>query len=223
MALRLPRLSQVSRPRTASASRERRLARLGLRAVAGVDEVGRGCWAGPLVAAAVVLPPPTPALLRALAGVRDSKQLTSAARERLAPVIRHVALGFGLAEIPAFEVDRLGLGRAGRAALERAVGALPIEPDYLLIDAFALPGLPYAQESIVHGDTLCLSIAAASVVAKVYRDRLLVELAAVYPDFGFDRHKGYGTGEHARALAAHGLTPQHRRSFAPIRALLAPA
>jgi ribonuclease HII len=154
--------------------------------------------------------------------VRDSKQLTSAARERLAPIIRQVALGVGLAEIPALEVDQLGLGRAGRVALERAVQALPVHPDYLLIDAFALPGLACAQESIVHGDALCLSIAAASIVAKVYRDRLLVDLAAVYPDFGFDRHKGYGTGEHARALAAHGLTPQHRRSFAPIRALLAP-
>jgi ribonuclease HII len=158
-----------------------------------------------------------------LAGVRDSKQLTSASRERLAPIIWQVARDVGIAEIPAPEVDRLGLARAGRAALEWSVKALAVEPDYLLIDAFALPGLRYAQESIVHGDALCLSIAAASIVAKVYRDRLLVDLAAVYPDFGFDRHKGYGTGEHARALAAHGLTPQHRRSFAPIRALLVPA
>lgn len=199
---------------------ERRLKREGYQAIAGLDEAGRGCWAGPLVAAAVVLPPVTRGLLRTLRGLRDSKQLSALQRERFYEKILSVAVSSGVALIPPSAVDLFGLTAAGQLALMRAARALDLAPDYLLIDAFALPRLDCPQEAIIFGDAISISIAAASVIAKVERDRLLIELAPSYPSFGFERNKGYGTPEHARALAELGPTPQHRRSYAPVRAAL---
>jgi ribonuclease HII len=159
-------------------------------------------------------------LTRALRGLRDSKQLTPAQRERLFGAIQAVATSIGVGQVSAATVDLLGLTAAGQLAMERATRELDGQPDYLLIDAFSLPSLSCPQEAIVFGDALCLTIAAASVVAKVKRDRLLDQLAPLYPAFGFDRNKGYGTPEHARALIEHGPTPEHRRSYAPVRAVL---
>jgi ribonuclease HII len=200
---------------------ERRLARSGYRSVAGVDEAGRGSWAGPLVAAAVVLPPISPRLLQRLRGLSDSKQLSLAQRERLFLEIRGCAVGVGVGLVSAALLDAHGLSAAGRLAMERAVRGLGVGPDFLLIDAFALPSVHCAQEAVIHGDALCLTIAAASVIAKVERDRLMDSLAAEYPGYGLERHNGYGTAEHGRALRALGPTPEHRHSYAPLRALLA--
>lgn len=202
---------------------ERRLARSGYRAIAGVDEAGRGSWAGPLVAAAVTLPPTSPSLLRRLRGLRDSKQLSPAERERLFIEIRACALGVGLGVVSAALLDALGLSAAGRLAMERAVRALHLGPDFLLIDAFPLPTVHCPQEAVIHGDALCLTIAAASVIAKVERDRLMDRLGREYPGYGLEQNKGYGTATHARALRAIGPTPEHRRSYAPLRALLGEA
>lgn len=192
----------------------------GCRLIAGVDEAGRGAWAGPLVAAAVVLPPIADggaALREQLAGVRDSKLLTVRQRTTLADIIRRVAVGTGIGRVGAAELDRLGLGEANRVAWRRAVAALPWRPDHLLLDAFRLRDEPTDQTALVHGDRLCLSIAAASIVAKVARDRELAELDARHPGYDFGRHKGYGTRAHQDALARHGPCPEHRRSFAPLR------
>jgi ribonuclease HII len=202
------------------------LAARGYHAIAGVDEAGRGAWAGPLVAAAVILPDPAAtgeaALLARLAGVRDSKTLDHARRERLLTVIERVARAIGVGWVEAEELDRIGLGAANRVAWERAVAALPIAPDYLLLDAFRLPTSALPQEPIVRGDRDCLSIAAASIVAKVARDRVLAALDARFPPYGFGRHKGYGTTAHHAALCEYGPCPEHRQSFAPLRALAAP-
>jgi ribonuclease HII len=204
-------------------ARESVLSTRGYRAIAGVDEAGRGAWAGPLVAAAVILPNLTEideaALLAQLAGVRDSKTLDHARRERLLPAIEQVARAIGVGWVEAEELDLIGLGAANRVAWERAVAALPLPPDYLLLDAFRLRTSPLPQEPIVRGDRDCLSIAAASIVAKVTRDRALVALDARFPPYGFGRHKGYGTAAHQAALCLHGPCPEHRQSFAPLRAL----
>jgi ribonuclease HII len=200
--------------------------------VAGCDEVGRGAWAGPLVAAAVIFPPalarqiddPTPPAAPALAAawvdlapVRDSKQLTAKARERLVVRIRQHALAVGIGLVSPGLGDRIGWGAANRLALVRAVRALPLPPDYLLLDAFALPGLALPQLPLIKGDARCISIAAASIVAKVHRDGLMVAAHADYPAYDFATHKGYGTAVHAAALEAAGPSPIHRRTFAPIR------
>ncbi|MCS6801684.1 MAG: ribonuclease HII [Chloroflexota bacterium] len=180
--------------------------------VAGVDEVGRGPLAGPVVAAAVLAPPDAPWDLP----VADSKQLTASERERLAAaIVRALPCALGLATVA--EIDDLGVAAATRLAMMRAVRALPQQPTALLIDAVALPGLRIEQRAIVRGDTCCWTIAAASVVAKVERDRLMYELDRRYPDYGLARHKGYATAEHLEALARLGPTPEHRRSFAPLR------
>jgi ribonuclease HII len=201
---------------TPSLAHERELAGRRFRAVAGVDEVGRGAWGG--------RPPGAPArgaprLLRRLNGVRDSKLLAPARREELLGAIEAVAAGIGIGAVSADELDWLGLGEANREAMRRAVAALPCPADFLLLDAFPLPGHPAPQRAIVRGDQECLSIAAASIVAKVTRDRALVALGLDYPAYGFDRHKGYGTPDHHAALRHHGPSPQHRLSFAPLRAL----
>jgi ribonuclease HII len=199
---------------------ERRLTREGFRAIAGLDEAGRGSLAGPLVAAGVVLPRPTRGLLQSLRGLRDSKQLSIAERERLFEVIRSVAITTSVGLVTAASVDLLGLTAAGFLALERAARALNPPPDYLLIDAFALPRPDCPQEAIIFGDAICVSIAAASVIAKVERDALLTGLARRYPGFGFEHNKGYSTDEHVAALAKLGPTPEHRVSYAPVRAVL---
>ena len=182
--------------------------------VAGVDEVGRGPLAGPVVAAAVILPPWRQASW--LTEVRDSKELTPRQREVLAELIRREALAIGLGVVPPEVIDASGIIAATRLAMCQAVKSLPSPPDFLLIDALELPeaGVPY--KSIVKGDGLSLSIACASIVAKAYRDRLMQELDARYPGYGFARNKGYATPEHLAALKRLRPCPIHRRSFEPV-------
>lgn len=196
--------------------RELELARQGYRFVAGLDEVGRGCLAGPVVAAAVIMPLDVGECWGALAGVRDSKQLTPARREQLCEVVRERSITCAVGAVDAAEIDAVGIVAATRLAMVRAVAGLSVQPDYLLIDCLALPELDLPQCGIVHGDALCFSIAAASIVAKVWRDRLMARLDSEYGGYGFARHKGYGTAEHLAALARLGVCPLHRHSFRPV-------
>lgn len=191
----------------------------GYRWVAGLDEVGRGAWAGPVVAAAVVLPPGRRQVAACLEGVRDSKALTPLRRVALVPLICEVALGVGIGLASPRFVDRRGIVRATRQAMVMAVRNLPVRPQCLLIDGMGLPELPMAQRGINHGDASVLSIAAASIVAKVFRDRLMAAMDFYYPDYGFAQHKGYGTAAHRSVLQRLGPCPEHRLSFAPLRPL----
>jgi len=186
------------------------------RVVAGLDEAGRGAWAGPVVAGAVVLPPEPERLRQALAGVDDSKRLTPAARERLYDRIREVA-ATGVGVIPASTIDEIGILNATYRAMEAALAALPVTPDALLIDHIPRPLGDWEQIRLVRGERASLSIAAASIIAKVYRDRLMIELDGLYPGYGFARHKGYGTKQHQRAIAELGPAPVHRISWGPFR------
>lgn len=199
---------------------EQALLAAGYRIIAGVDEAGRGTWAGPVAAAAVVLPLRSADKLTALEGVCDSKMLRPRRREELERRIVEaaVSVGFGLAS--AQEIDRLGILPATRLAMRRAISNLGISVDFLLIDAVKLPHENAHQKSIVRGDALCFSVAAASIVAKVRRDRLMAELDDLYPGYGFAQHKGYGTAQHLAALRSLGPCPIHRRTFAPVRACL---
>lgn len=183
--------------------------------VAGIDEAGRGAWAGPVVAAAVVLPV-DPAVAGRLAGVADSKQMTARQRERLFAVIVQEAVAWGVGVLSACEIDAQGIAAANRNAMTAAAASLPQPPDYLLIDYFRLPGLATPQRSLAKGDSTVLSIAAASVVAKVTRDRLMVELSACHAGYGFEQHKGYGTAQHQLALRQLGPCREHRMSFQPV-------
>jgi ribonuclease HII len=193
---------------------ERRWWRQGYQRVAGLDEVGRGAWAGPVVAAAVILPPGQPRLSATLRGVTDSKQLTARQRERLAEVIGEVALAIGVGGAGAGEVDRDGLIGATRAAMQRAIAMLALPPEALLIDALDLaPVVPLPQQAVVYGESVSLSIAAASIIAKVSRDRWMTGLDARYPGYGFARHKGYGTRGHCAALAELGVSDVHRYAW----------
>jgi ribonuclease HII len=192
--------------------------------VAGIDEAGRGAWAGPVVAAAVILAAqPNDAVPAPLAGVRDSKLLSPRQREACYAVVRQLAVAVGVGVVPSLEIDAVGIVAATRAAMACAVAELSAAPDYLIIDALRLPHLSVPQKAIIKGDRYCLSIAAASIIAKVTRDRLLRALDETYPSYGFGRHKGYGTEIHRKALGALGPCPEHRRTYAPIRALLEPA
>ncbi len=201
-------------------SAERRLWALGYLRIAGVDEAGRGPWAGPVVAAAVILPPHEENLLELLAGVTDSKQLTPLRRDALYERIFDVAIGVGVGQASAREIDALGIVPATQLAMHRALVALPVPPDYLLVDYVNLPDVDLPQEAIVKGDARVLSIAAASIVAKVERDRIMVELEARYPGYGFAQHKGYGTRAHQEALRRLGPSPVHRKTWKPVRELL---
>ncbi|MBC7223357.1 MAG: ribonuclease HII [Anaerolineae bacterium] len=192
----------------------------GFRLVAGVDEAGRGAWAGPVVAAAVVLPPHRRELVCALEGVQDSKRLTPAQREALFPLIRSEALAVGIGEASPAEVDARNVLEATRLAMRRALADLASQPDFLLLDHLTLPDWPGPQRGIPHGDSLVLSIAAASIVAKVHRDRLMVRLAQAYPGYDLEHNKGYGTPKHRLALARLGPSPIHRRSYRPVACLL---
>jgi ribonuclease HII len=198
---------------------EERLILQGHTVIAGVDEAGRGCLAGPVVAAAAILPL-TEDCLRLFAGVRDSKQLSAAQRDRLYTVVMERAVGVGVGVVSVEWIDRYNILRATRMAMQQALAALPVRPTYLLLDAVKLPAARLPQLALIKGDARCLSIAAASVVAKVTRDRLMQTLDERYPGYGFAQHKGYGTAAHKRALASLGPSPAHRRTFAPVRALL---
>ncbi len=184
------------------------LTRRGFVRVAGVDEVGRGCLAGPVVAAAVILP-----VGCVLPGVDDSKRLDADARERLDREIRRVALALAIAEVPARDIDAGDILRASLEAMRRAVVALVPGPDALLVDAVRVPGVRMPQLPVIRGDSLSASIAAASIVAKVHRDGLLESLGREHPAYGFESHKGYGTPEHWDALRLCGPCPQHRLTF----------
>jgi ribonuclease HII len=190
----------------------------GFRMIAGVDEVGRGALFGPVVAAAVILPPRMTSLARA--GLKDSKQLTREQREKLDRKIRKCALAVAVAEVDSETIDRINIYQATRMAMLSAVHSLTVTPDHLLIDAMRLDH-PCAQTKLFYGDSLSLSIAAASVIAKVHRDHLMRELDTVHPGYGLASHKGYATPSHRRLLRELGPCPLHRRSFAPVRALIA--
>jgi ribonuclease HII len=186
------------------------------RVVAGLDEAGRGAGAGPVVAGAVVLPPEPERLRQVLAGVDDSKRLKPAARERLYDRIREVA-AVGVGVIPASTIDEIGILSATYRAMEAALAALPVAPDALLIDHIPRPLGEWEQRRLVRGESASMSIAAASIIAKVHRDGLMIELDSQYPGYGFARHKGYGTKQHQQAIAELGPVPIHRLSWGPFR------
>lgn len=206
---------------------EREVWASGARRVAGVDEVGRGPLFGPVVAAAVILPSEYAEDMRQLYGLNDSKQLKEADRERLALVIRSVALAWALAEVDVATIDRVNIREATRQAMRQALAELQttVSADYALVDgncAVDVTGLGCGQRTVVSGDARSVSIAAASVVAKVHRDTLLRRMDTEFPGYGLARHKGYGTPEHLEALRRLGPTREHRRSFAPVRAVCEP-
>lgn len=187
----------------------------GLRLVAGVDEAGRGPLAGPVVAAAVILDPARP-----IDGLADSKTLSEARREELAPLIRAHALAWALGRAEVEEIDAINILQASLLAMRRAVLALTTAPEYALIDGNKCPELPCPAQAIVQGDSRVAAISAASIIAKVARDREMVELDGLYPGYGFASHKGYGCKAHLRALEILGVSPIHRRTYAPVRRLL---
>ena len=190
---------------------ERRHWGRGVRLVAGADEAGRGPLAGPVVAAAVILPADVPD--EVLAGCDDSKRLQPRAREALVPRIRESALAWAVAEVSVAEIDALNIAQASFEAMRRAVAALHLVPEHVLVDGLANPRLPWPQTAIVGGDGLSLSIAAASILAKVHRDTRMAELESRYPGYGFAAHKGYPTAAHRQAIARLGPCAEHRRSF----------
>ena len=187
----------------------------GFSTIAGVDEVGRGSWAGPLVAGAVIFPP-WDAVPPELSGVRDSKMLSAAARDEACNAIRRGARAVGVGWVAERDVDLLGLTRAGEQAMLRALRALAVRPDYLLVDGFRLKSSAVPQDAIVGGDGSSLSVAAASIVAKVLRDRWMVDLDREHPGYGFASHKGYGCSSHGRMLEQRGASAIHRYSYAPV-------
>lgn len=195
----------------------------GYRRIAGLDEAGRGAWAGPVVAAFVALPPGEAGLAARLGAVRDSKLLTARAREDCYQAITDAALAVGVGVVPAQEIDQLGIVPATQTAMRLAVEAAWPPPDYLLIDALLLPDLSIGQYAMLKGDRYCLSIAAASIIAKVTRDRWMVSLDARYPGYGLAEHKGYGTAQHRAALGREGPIVEHRHTFGPIRDLAHPS
>jgi ribonuclease HII len=203
----------------ADLSLESELWQLGYRAVAGVDEAGRGAWAGPVVAAAVILPSDPGALAGLLGYVDDSKRLTPDARARALGRIaaRAVAIGIGSGSVQ--EIEETGILAATKAAMVRALASLAPRPDFVLLDYLTLRELSCPQRGVTHGDALSLSIAAASIVAKVTRDRWMIEQDSLYPGYGFGRHKGYGTAEHRAALDRLGASALHRRTFRPVQAV----
>lgn len=187
----------------------------GYRPVAGVDEAGRGPLAGPVVAAAVILPDDA-----VLVNLNDSKKLTSARREFLAGRIKEVALAWSVGVSSVEEIFQENIHQAGLKAMRRAVAGLAVKPAHVLVDGFKIDRLEYPQTPIVDGDGLSASIAAASILAKVARDRMMDSFHELYPQYGFDRHKGYGTPEHLKALAAYGPCPIHRAGYRPVQECL---
>lgn len=183
--------------------------------IAGVDEAGRGPWAGPVYAAAVILHPAHP-----IAGLADSKKLSAKKREALFDVIQRDAKAWAIASASAEEIDAINILQASLLAMRRAVEALAIQPHKILVDGLHCPKVSMPARAIVKGDAKEAAISAASILAKVARDRVMLKLHQQYPHYGFDAHKGYGTAMHIAALDAHGVSPVHRRSYAPIVKLL---
>jgi ribonuclease HII len=198
---------------------ERQLLYDGHRYIAGIDEAGRGAWAGPVVAAAVILPLSDPDLEEELRGVCDSKLCTPHQRESLRVRICEVALTWATAATPASTIDQVGIVPSTRLAMCQCVSRLDPRPDALLIDALRLPSIQVAQRALIKGDRTSLVIAAASILAKTSRDHEMIVLDAAFPSYGFARHKGYGTSQHQQALRTLGPTEIHRWSFAPIAAV----
>jgi ribonuclease HII len=198
-------------PSRCSFALEEAARRSGFLRIAGLDEVGRGCLFGPVVAAAVILPKGC-----RLPGLTDSKQLSEKKRNELDPEIRSNAIAWAIASVDAETIDRINIRQASLLAMRLAVQQLALTPDYLLIDGRDRIDWPCPQQPVIHGDSTSRSIAAASVLAKVHRDRLLVELDGQFPGYGLASHKGYGCPEHLAALDRLGPTPLHRRSFSPV-------
>ena len=192
---------------------EKQIAENGCTLIAGLDEAGRGALAGPLCAAAVILPIDREDLAESLLGVRDSKQMSAIQRELGAEEIRKIALDWAVAWVEAAEIDALGMGKAGRLVFQRAIEGLSTKPGYLLLDYFKLPAVKLPQTSLVKGDQRSLSIACASVLAKTARDALMLSLPDPEDRYAFSQNKGYGTDEHVRAIELYGLSLHHRRSF----------
>jgi ribonuclease HII len=184
--------------------------------ICGVDEAGRGPLCGPVVAAAVILDPARP-----IEGLADSKKLTARSRERLASLIRQRALAWSVAEATAEEIDRLNILQASLLAMQRAITALAITPDFVRVDGNRCPDISLPVRAIVGGDALEPTISAASILAKTVRDAQMIELDRLYPQFGLARHKGYPTSAHLEALRRHGVADFYRKSFAPVRLILA--
>lgn len=211
------------RDRTASLTHECKYYAMGLRHIFGIDEVGRGPWAGPVAAAAVCLPLERVDLPTVLKGVRDSKEMTHLQRVKLSDTIKSTAAAWGIGSASPQEIDEMGIVRATQRAMERALAEAtkekPFAAQCLMIDDMLLPEIETRQVSLVGGDKRSLSIAAASVIAKVWRDAYMVEMDAQYPAYGFALHKGYGTEAHRAALKKHGPTPLHRMLFKPLLTL----
>jgi ribonuclease HII len=196
---------------------EERLLKSGLSAIAGVDEAGRGACAGPLVIAALILKDPESS---ALSKVRDSKELTPKAREEIFPVILENARSHSIIEISPAEIDYFGLHKSNIEGMRRAISALDITPDYVLTDGYEIPGIAIPNLAVWKGDQVALTISAASILAKVHRDRLMASLDKEYPEYGFAEHKGYVTSSHTASLERIGISPVHRRSYANIAKLI---
>lgn len=194
---------------------ERQYLAEGFHYVAGIDEVGRGPLAGPVVAAAVILPPDVNLL-----GLNDSKQLSEQKRKTLLAEIKEQAISIGIGVVEADEIDRINIYQASKVAMAQAVENLKQQPDCLLIDAMTIEQLPIRQEAIIKGDQKSLSIAAASVVAKEYRDDLMRQYGQAYPGYDFEHNVGYGTRHHLEGIEKYGITPIHRRTFAPIKNMI---
>lgn len=193
------------------------LLKQGYHFVAGLDEAGRGAWAGPVVAAAVILPLTRPDLAPSLNGLRDSKQLSPVERDRFFDLVQKNSLGIGIGLASPGLVDEINVVEATRYAMERALLRLAPRPQYLLLDHIRLPAIELPQEAFPKAETISLSVAAASVIAKVTRDRLMIQYHAEYPDYAFDAHKGYGTPAHRAALGKFGPCPLHRMSYRPLK------
>jgi len=194
---------------------ERKARQKGYRLIAGVDEAGRGCLAGPVVAGAVILPAEW-----SVADINDSKQLSASKRDTLFEIIQRDAVSVGVGVMAEKVVDDVNILQATYRAMEQAIAALSPAPDYVLLDAVTLAGVALPQKGMPKGDQLSISIAAASIIAKVTRDRLMVEYDRLYPEYGFAGHKGYGTKQHRQAIAAHGPCPIHRKTFRCVKEFL---
>jgi ribonuclease HII len=183
--------------------------------IAGVDEVGRGCLAGPVVAAAVILDPNRP-----IKGLRDSKKLSAKKRDELAQEIKEKALAWSVAAMGPEVIDKINILQATLEAMKAAVEKLPVEPDFVQVDGNKLPKWKWLSEAVVKGDDKVEWISAASIIAKTTRDGYMCKIAELYPQYGFEHHVGYGTAEHIKALKAYGPTPIHRKTFAPVREVI---